>query len=260
MDAPICWMGGKHYLRNEIIKRFPKHTCYVESFGGAGWVLFAKGQSKVEVYNDIDSELANFFKIIKNCRRAFLESFDLILVSRKLFKDFIDTDPADLNEIQRAVRFFYIVKTSFGGKWHDANFGYAKTTKSGLNIEAIHKTITEVHARLSRVYIEHGSFEKTVERYDGPDTLFFLDPPYYGLAQYTNKMVHSDYERLKEILAGIAGKFLMTINDCPEVRELFSGYVIEEAEVPYSIAREVGSRGKYGELMVMNYEREGLGL
>ena len=72
MDAPICWKGGKSYLRHKIVKKLPGHTCYVEVFGGAGWVLFAKGPSKVEVYNDIDGELVNFFRVVKNCHRAFV--------------------------------------------------------------------------------------------------------------------------------------------------------------------------------------------
>jgi DNA adenine methylase len=116
MDAPICWLGGKRRLRKTIIKLIPEHTCYVEVFGGAGWVLFGKEPSKAEIYNDIDGELVNFFRIVKNCHRAFLQAYDLMLVSRKLFTDFVNTDPADLDEIQRAVRFFYIIKTAFGGK------------------------------------------------------------------------------------------------------------------------------------------------
>lgn len=90
MKAPICWLGGKSRLRNKIIQCLPEHTCYVEVFGGAGWVLFGKEPSKVEVYNDIDGELVNFFRVIKNCHKAFVQTFDWILVSRKLFKDFID--------------------------------------------------------------------------------------------------------------------------------------------------------------------------
>jgi DNA adenine methylase len=73
LNAPICWMGGKHRLRKEIIKRLPQHTCYVEVFGGAGWVLFGKDPSPVEVYNDIDGELVNFFRVVKTCHRAFIQ-------------------------------------------------------------------------------------------------------------------------------------------------------------------------------------------
>ena len=167
-------------------------------------------------------------------------------------------DPAELDEIQRAVRFFYIVKTSFAGKWHDASFGYAKTGIPGLNLESLYETFAGIHKRLRHVYIEEGTFEKTIERYDGADTVFFLDPPYYGLAGYSHKMDPEDYERLRDILTGIAGKFILTINDHDVTRELFSGFIIEEVEVPYSIARCEDSRTRYGELMIRNYEIEGL--
>ncbi len=250
MDAPICWLGGKRRLRTEIIRRLPEHTCYVEVFGGAGWVLFGKEPSKVEVYNDIDGDLVNFFRVVKNCHRAFIQALDWILVSRRLFRDFVNTDPADLDEIQRAVRFFYIIKTAFGGKWSSPVFGYAKTGKPTLNLDAVYETISAVHNRLRHVYIEEGTFEDTIRRYDGPETVFYLDPPYYETAGYRHKMTLDDYRCMAEILRGIEGKFLLTINDHPVMREVFAGFEIEEVEVGYSIARKVEARRKFGELMV----------
>ncbi|OPL11845.1 MAG: hypothetical protein AVO39_11805 [delta proteobacterium MLS_D] len=141
-------MGGKRRLRKTIIGMIPEHTCYVEVFGGAGWVLFGKEPSKAEVYNDIDGDLVNFFRIVKNCHRAFLQAYDLMLVSRKLFTDFVNTDPEDLDEIQRAVRFFYIIKTAFGGKWDEPSFGYSRTGQPRLNLDTIYETISGVHNRL----------------------------------------------------------------------------------------------------------------
>ncbi len=257
LDAPICWMGGKSKLRFEIIRRLPRHTCYVEVFGGAGWVLFAKEPSHAEVYNDLDGELVNFFRVVKNAHRAFVLALDWILISRRMFDDFLRTKPEDLNEIQRAVRFFYVIKTAFGGKWEGSSFGYSKTQGPTMNIETVYETLTAVHKRLRRVVIEEGSFEEVIGRYDGPETCFFLDPPYYGTAGYRVPFGPSEYARLAEVLRGIRGKFLLTVNDCPETRELFGKWKIEEALVSYSIAGKAEARGKYGELMVMNYEGEG---
>jgi len=252
MNAPICWLGGKSRLRKKIIERLPEHTCYVEVFGGAGWVLFGKEPSKVEVYNDIDGELVNFFRVIKNCHKAFVQAFDWILVSRKLFKDFITSQPEDLDEIQRAVRFYYIIRVSFGGKGE--HFGYAKKGKSNLNLEGFYKTFSGIHNRLRRVYIEEDDFEAILRRYDGTETVFYLDPPYYETAGYRYKMNLEDYERLAGILAKIEGRFLLTINDHETMKDVYSGYTIEEVEVSYSIARDIKSRGKYGELLIRNYE------
>lgn len=251
MNAPICWLGGKSRLRKKIIQRLPEHTCYVEVFGGAGWVLFGKEPSKVEVYNDIDGELVNFFRVIKNCHKAFVQAFDWILVSRKLFKDFINKKPEELDEIERAVRFYYIIKASFGGKGE--HFGYAKTGKTNLNIEVLYETISGAYKRLRRVYIEESDFEDVLGRYDGRETVFYLDPPYYLTATYRYSMNIEDYKRLALILSGIQGKFLLTINDHETMRYVFSGYPIEEVEVPYSIGKKAESRVMYGELIVRNY-------
>ena len=208
MNAPICWLGGKSRLRNKIIQRLPEHTCYVEVFGGAGWVLFGKEPSKVEVYNDIDGELVNFFRVVKNCHKAFVQAFEWVLVSRKLFKDFIDTHPEDLDEIQRAVRFYYLIRASFGGKGE--HFGYGKTGKSNFISDNLYETFSAVYNRLRRVYIEEGDFEAVIGRYDGQNTVFYLDPPYYQTSGYRYKMAFEDYERLSSMLAGIEGKFLLT--------------------------------------------------
>ncbi len=147
LNAPFCWVGGKNRLRGEIIKRLPHHTCYVEVFGGAGWVLFGKNPSVAEVYNDIDGELVNFFRVVKNCHRAFVLAFDWLLVSRRIFHDYIHTHPDDLDEIQRAVRFYYIIQTSFASKWDTPSFGYAKNGGPGLNLENLYEKITGIYKR-----------------------------------------------------------------------------------------------------------------
>lgn len=225
----------------------------MEVFGGAGWVLFGKEPSKAEVYNDIDGELTNFFRVIKSCHKAFVQAFDWILVSRKLFYDFVNTKEEDLDEIQRAVRFYYIIKTSYGGKWHHPSFGYSKTESVNLNMEGLYETLTAIHKRLHRVYIEEGSFNEVINRYDSEKTVFFLDPPYFQAARYRYTMHPDDYTALEHSLAGIKGKFLLTINDHEVMRTLFQKYNIEEVEVPYSIGRDIKSRVRYGELMVTNY-------
>ncbi len=253
MNAPICWMGGKSRLRKEIIKRLPEHRCYVEVFGGAGWVLVGKEPSKVEVYNDIDGELVNFFRVVKSCHKAFVQAFDWILISRKLFYEFLDTRPEELDEVQRAVRFYYIIKCGFGGKWDKPSFGYSKMQPSCLTIESIYPTISAVHNRLRRVYIEEGTFQEVIRRYDGEETVFFLDPPYFGTAGYTHRMESDDYTELEKTLAGIKGMFLLTINDHEAMRMVFRNYRIEEVEVAYSVGKDVKSRGRYGELIITNY-------
>ncbi|EGW39078.1 DNA adenine methylase [Desulfosporosinus sp. OT] len=116
MNSPIKWMGGKFRLRKTIVSMIPKHICYCEPFGGAGWVLFEKAPSAVEVYNDINQELVNFFKIIKNNSVEFIERTNCLLISRELFQGFRKTNPLMMTEVDRAVRFYYLLHFSFGAR------------------------------------------------------------------------------------------------------------------------------------------------
>ena len=203
------------------------------------------------MYNDIDGDLYNLFNIIKTAHRAFIEAFDLILISRKLFADFINTDPADLNEIQRAVRFYYLLKVSFGGL--NISYGYSKMQRPTLNLKTIDETIRAVHERLRTVYIEGESYENVIGRYDGQETFFYLDPPYYKTASYRFTLSLEDYEKLAGILATIEGRFILSINDHDAMRDVFKDFMIEEVEVGYSVGRASESRKKYGELLISNY-------
>lgn len=254
VNAPFPWMGGKSRLRAEIVRRVREAggRCYVETCGGAASVLLGMEPMPVEVYNDINGELVNFFRVVKSQHKAFVQAFEWLLVSRKSFYEFRAQDTETLGEIERAVRFFYIIKSCFGGKWSGATFGYSRTSKPGLNLENLYETITAVHKRLRRVYIEEGTAREVVRRYDGADTVFFVDPPYFGTTGY-GKGRGIDYGELRTTLGSVKGKFLLTINDCAEMREMWRGFRIEEVEVPYSVGRSVKSRRRFGELIVRNY-------
>ncbi|MDG6913577.1 MAG: DNA adenine methylase, partial [Nitrososphaerota archaeon] len=116
LNAPIKWVGGKKKLRTKIVELIPPHTCYVEVFGGAGWILFAKEKSDVEIWNDIDSELVNFYSIVKTRPAEFIETFDLTIVSREIFENFRYADLSRMNELERAHRFYYLIMAGWGGE------------------------------------------------------------------------------------------------------------------------------------------------
>ena len=104
LNAPIKWVGGKFKLRKRIVELIPEHSCYVEVFGGAGWILFAKEPSDVEIWNDLESELVNFYRVIKERPEEFYETFEMTLVSREEFERCRYIDVEELDEIQRAHR------------------------------------------------------------------------------------------------------------------------------------------------------------
>src|SRR2546423_12755616 len=109
LNSPIKWVGGKSRLRKQIIALLPAHTCYVELFAGAAWVLFGKPLSDVEILNDIDQELVTFFRVIKEKPEELIAAFDLELVSRAEFGRLADLDSSRLTDVERAHRFYYLI-------------------------------------------------------------------------------------------------------------------------------------------------------
>lgn len=107
--SPFKWVGGKSRLRKTIIAMLPPHECYVEVFAGAAWVLFGKQPSKVEVLNDIDGEVINFFRVVKEQPEDLIASFEWDLVSREEFERLRDLDPKTLDPVARAHRFYYLI-------------------------------------------------------------------------------------------------------------------------------------------------------
>lgn len=257
--SPIKFVGGKSKLAPLIISMFPPHICYVEVFGGAGHVLFAKPpSSSVDVYNDLDGELVNFFNVVKYRHEEFIRAFDWVLVSRQIFDEYKAQDPAELDDLERAVRFYYLINRAFGGKYSAPVFQTSKTHDfPGGHIKNVEAIITQAYRHLLDVAIERGDFEEVVARYDGPETLFFCDPPYLdNCDQYPHNGLAAapEQERLARCLLAIEGRFLLTIGDHPLIRELYAGCPIIEVDVVYSMSRQEEGRGARGELVITNYD------
>ncbi len=253
LRPPITRMGGKSKLRNKIISLIPKHICYVELFFGAGWVYFGKKPSQVEVINDIESELINLFRMIKYHAPEIERMLEYEFSGRDIFTEYKNYTVECITEIHRAVRFLYLISQSFAGK--GGTYGYSTIGKPKPHIFYKDGVLAKLKERLSNTYVENLSFEKVIEKYDRMDTLFFADPPYLGTAGYTHEHEFEEKEHLllMNSLRSIKGKFLLTINDHPQVREWYRGYNIQNTEVNYSISRERKARKKYRELIIMNY-------
>lgn len=250
LKPPITRMGGKSKLRETIIKLIPGHTCYVELFFGAGWVYFGKEPSKIEVVNDIDKELINLFKMIKYHAPEIERQLEFEFSSRGIFQEYKDINIEYLTEINRAVRFLYLISQSFAGK--GKHYGYGTNTRPSPQI--FYKGILgDLKERLRNTYVENLDFEKVIEKYDRPHTFFFCDPPYFETAGYEHEFGETEHILLRDKLKSIKGKFLLTLNDHPKVREWYKDFNIKEVEVNYSISREEKARGKYKELIITNY-------
>lgn len=216
-------------------------------------MLFKKPESRVEIINDINSELINLYRCVQNHLEELCKQFKWILVGRDEFDRNMAIPPATLTDIQRAARFYYLAKTSFGAKVRSPTFGIAATGPSRLNLLRIEEDLSQAHLRLSRVYIENRPYDQVISRYDKAGTLFYLDPPYWGCENDYGLGIFSrgDFESLAAQLDGVAGKFILSLNDTQGVREVFGNFRIEAVNTRYSINPKKG--GPVGEVLITNF-------
>jgi len=248
------WLGGKRNLAKRLIARIDAipHTTYAEPFVGMGGVFLRRtSRPRAEAINDIDREIATLFRILQRHYPQFLEVLRFQLTTRAEFERLVATDPDTLTDLERAARFLYLQRTAFGGKVSGRNFGVSKSTPARFNLTTLEPMLEDLHTRLSGVVIERLPYADFLRRYDGPGTLFYLDPPYWGCETDYGKAVfeRADFDRLSECLRGIEGRFIMSINDVPEIRETFSGFDIDEVETTYTVARGK-AQGKRKELVI----------
>ncbi|WP_435522097.1 DNA adenine methylase [Desulfofustis limnaeus] len=259
MGALIPYFGGKTRLAKQIIDRFPKHTCYVEVFAGGASVFFSKEPSAAEVINDLDKELITLYRAVKHHPEELYRQFKFSLVARSEFNRENQVNPETLTDIQRAARYLYLQKMAFGGHVTNQTFGTSTTGRPRLNLLNLQSTLEQAWQRLANVNIECLDFRDLIKRYDRPHTLFYLDPPYWEIPGYRHDFQEQDFQDLAELLGGIQGRFLMSINDTPQIRELFGGFQVEEVELKYSVTRSALGRSKTRtELLISNSSTTGL--
>lgn len=249
--SPLSYIGGKNRLAKQIIEIFPKHTTYVEPFAGGAQVFFRKEPSKVEVLNDLDGEIANFYRVCQNHYEELLRYFKFAIVGRSSFDLLKKTDPSTLTDIQRAARYLYLLKNCFASLVVNPVYHRNVVQPPGFNLENLPELIHKSHKRLERVQIECAPYEEVLKRYDRAGTLFYLDPPYYGRKLYHFNLSHADFEQLAERLAKLKGKFILSLNDVPEVRTLFRRFHIKEVALHYTSQKRAGKR--YREVLITNF-------
>lgn len=233
INSPFKWVGGKSRLRKQIVALLPPHTCYVEPFSGAAWVLFAKPPSDVEVLNDIDQELTNFFRVVKDKPNELIASFQWELVSRAEFDRLAQLEPSKLTDVQRAHRFYYIIMAGWGGELDYPRFQTSITDGGHGNrligaLEHLEKRIKPVHDRLRTVIIENLDWKECIKRYDNINTVMYLDPPYPdNNCNYAHNMRSlQEHLTIAEYLKSTKCKWILSSYDVPELHKLYDGYTI----------------------------------
>ena len=256
MSSPIIpWIGGKRRLADRLIRLFPPHQCYVEPFAGAAAVFFAKQPSDVEVLNDVNGELINLYRVVQHHLEEFVRQFKWALTSRQVFKWLQDTSPETLTDIQRAARFYYLQMNCFSGKVTGQNFGTATTTPPGLNLLRLEEHLSAAHLRLASTFIERSTWRDCVDRYDRAHTLFYMDPPYWDTEGYGVPFPINEYRYLAQRLATIKGKAIVSLNDHPEMREVFSAFSMETVDITYTVNSKEGSGADRRELVIFSWAR-----
>jgi DNA adenine methylase len=210
-------------------------------------------ESKVEIINDINSDLITLYRVIKNHLDESIRYLRWILVSRDEFDRFKREAPSSLTDIQRAVRFYYLARMGYGGKIVKPTFTPTPTRPPRLNLLRIEEDLSQAHLRLARVYIENLPYTDLIRRYDRPGTFFYIDPPYWGCEDDYGKGIFSpsDFSLLASLLSGLTGKWIMSINDTPEIRALFSDFPIHEVTTTY-LAGGAAHKKPVTELLIMN--------
>jgi DNA adenine methylase len=221
-ETVFPYPGGKSRFASWILEYVPAHTCFVEVFGGAAGVLVNKDpdRSDVEVYNDRDGDLVQFFEVLRERPEELVEWLETVPYSREVHDEWAEqfyhgyrpNDP-----IERAGQFFTLRYTQFGAKYENtAGFGTSKVTSEAQAFANKKALLERFGERFAKVTIENLDWETALAKYDGEATVFYCDPPYASPDQrYLVEDI--DHAELGATLTDLEGEWLLSCQDVPEV-------------------------------------------
>lgn len=237
----VPYIGGKRNLARRIcglIEAMP-HDVYAEAFVGMAGVFFRRRlRPRGEIINDWSADVANLFRCMRAHPGALCDLIALQFHCRADFDRAKRQDPTALTDLERAARFVYLQKAAFGGKVNGRNFGMAKDGRSRFDARQVGDELLAAARRLQGVSIEQLPWYEFIDRYDRPGILFYLDPPYYGCeTDYGVDMFgREEFAIMAERLERLEGSFILSLNDRPQVRELFDRFSIEAVGTHYGLA------------------------
>ncbi|MBX5456759.1 MAG: DNA adenine methylase [Thermogemmatispora sp.] len=258
------WYGGKFNHLNWLLPLLPKATHYCEPFGGSAAVLLNREPSPVETYNDLDSEVVNFFRVLREQKEALIEAIGLTPFSREEFERACSESPEGLSDLERARRFFILARQVRTGLAQSASVGRwahcILTSRAGMagavsrwlgSVEGL----AEIAQRLLRVQIEHAPAIEVIQRYDSQETLFYCDPPYPHDARgdanaYAHEMSDDDHRRLAEVLHSVKGKVALSGYHCRLLDDLYHDWQCIEAPVKLCHSKKTPRQ----EVLWVNYD------
>jgi DNA adenine methylase len=239
--SPVApYIGGKKVLAKTIVPLLDSidHTIYAEPFVGMGGIFLRRSwAAPSEVMNDYSRDVSGFFRVLQRHYTAFLDMLRYQLTMRAEFERLLAVDPGTLTDLERAARFLYLQRLAFGGRVAGRNFGVDPGSSGHFDVTRLGPLLEALHERLSGVVIECLPWDAFITRYDRPGTLFYLDPPYYGCeTDYGTDLFSRDqFERMADLLDGINGSFVLSLNATPETRTIFARFDQQEVNVTYTV-------------------------
>lgn len=223
-------LGGKNRLSKKIVEMIPNHKIYVEPFVGAGSVFLRKGRSSTEVINDLDKDIFDIWNDFSKLLRSDLEKMEMKADRDKFLEMRLYPERYNMNYWKRFYRNIYLSKISFAqnrrtyGTWFE---------KHPVNLNYLKETVGDYQSRLNGVIVKNKDYKEIVSEFDGPDTFFYLDPPYSNAEKEWNYVASIKPEELLEVLRKIKGKFIMSYDDSVSNRELFKEFKISVVPLVY---------------------------
>ncbi|MDM9383107.1 DNA adenine methylase [Chlorogloeopsis sp. ULAP01] len=262
------WYGGKFSHLDWLLPLLPRSVHYCEPFGGSAAVLLNRYPSPVETYNDMDGEVANFFRVLREQKENLIEAIGLTPFSREEFEIAISQPTPNISELERARRFFIRarqVRTGLAQKASAGRWAHCKLTSRAGMAGAVSRwlgsveDLPEIAQRLLRVQIEHDSAIRVIKRYDSEDTLFYCDPPYphdsRGDTQaYAYEMTDEQHRDLADVLHNVQGKVAISGYKCSLMEELYSDW--KAIQAPTKACHS--TKGLRTEVLWLNYDLDNI--
>lgn len=256
MKTPITYYGGKQALLKHLLPLVPEHKIYCEPFFGGGALFFAKTPSEVEIVNDINGEVVNFFRVAQTKFPALQKEVQASLHSRKLYKDamVVYSNPDLFDDVKRAWAFWVATNQGFSsliGSW-----GFGKDDSKEAAVANKREAFTKEYAdRLKKVQVEHNDAIKIIDRADSKETFFYVDPPYINSDQgHYAGYTEEEYEKLLKKLSSVKGKFLLSSYPSTLLNKYITKNKWKVQKISKAVAVTKLTNKTKTEMMVMNYD------
>jgi DNA adenine methylase len=258
MKTPLSYYGGKQTLAPIILGLIPEHRIYCEPFLGGAAVYFAKEPSKVEVINDTNGELVNFYEVVQRDFSALEKEVAISLHSRSKHRQaqVVYSNPEMFDRVKRAWAVWMLANSSYGCML-DASFGYDRTGGTSKKLDNKRESFTIDYAiRLQRTQIECCDALRVIRSRDMPDAFFYIDPPYVGSDQgHYDGYTQDDFDNLLKLLEAVKGKFLLSSFRNTALREFIkrNGWHTVELKMACSMTNRSQAPRQKVEVLTANY-------